>query len=119
MGFKKVLIVGRSGEMYTQGVVSAQSTALPPGLKSVYCSDRGCVMLDNLHSSLPIEYQLKYGTACGHVDFAHFVREATGDRVCGPYGGFSQEEFFGVLWTNPSPLVVDGLDSLLVRLNRF
>ncbi|HTP45065.1 MAG TPA: hypothetical protein VMJ13_10885, partial [Candidatus Acidoferrum sp.] len=68
------------------------------------------------HSSLPVEYKLKYGTACGHVDFAHFVREATGDRVCGPYGGFSQEEFFGVLWTNPSPLVVDGLDSLLVRL---
>lgn len=34
-------------------------------------------MRELLHTSLPIEYQLKYGTACGNLDWSQFVREAT------------------------------------------
>ena len=69
-------------------------------------------------SSLPIEYQLQYGTACGNLDWSDVVRKATGDRVCGTYVGFPQKEILGVLWTNPRPFTVDSLDSLLIRLDR-
>ena len=81
-------------------------------------AQEGWTMLRTLHSSLPIEYQLKYGTACGNLDFTHLVGDSASDRVGGVYGGFSQEEFFGILWTNPSPFAVNGLDALLVSLDR-
>jgi len=70
------------------------------------------------HSSLPIEYQLKYGTACGYFNGPQFVGEATLDGVGGAYGAFPQEKLLCGFWINSSPVVVDSLDSLLVGLNR-
>ncbi len=74
-------------------------------------------MLELSHTSLPIEYQLKYGTACGNLDFSQLVCEAPGDSLGGIYGGLTEKKSFGVIWVNSSPVSVDSFDSLLVRLN--
>ena len=76
-------------------------------------------MLDALNnSSLPIEYELKYGTACGNLDIAQLMSKAASDSICGIYGGFAEKEILGVLWTNSSPLPIDGFDPLLIGLHR-
>jgi hypothetical protein len=69
-------------------------------------------------SSLPIEYQLKYGTACGDVNGSYFVGETALNSLGGTDVTFPQEKLFCGFWINPSPLVVDSLNSLLIGLNR-
>lgn len=75
-------------------------------------------VLENLHTSLPIEYQLKYGTACGYLNGPNLVSNAASNGISGVYGAFPQEELLCEFWINPRPLVVDSLDSLVIGLDR-
>ena len=74
-------------------------------------------MLRNLTSSLPIEYELKYGTACGDLDGTDFVSQAFGYGVLSGDVAFPKEKLLCRFWLNPSPLVVNRLDALLVPLD--
>jgi hypothetical protein len=75
------------------------------------------VPMENLFSSLPIEYQLLYGTACGYLDSSNLVHEAVLDSIGGVYGAFPQEELLRDIWINPSPITIDCLDPFLISLN--
>jgi len=75
-------------------------------------------MSDNLHTSLPIEYELKYGTACGNLDSSNFVSKAACDSLGGIYIALPKEKLLCDFWVNPSTLIIDSLDALLVPLNR-
>ena len=75
-------------------------------------------MSDNLHSSLPVEYQLQYGTACGNLDISQFVNKAAINGIPGAHGDLSQEEVFRVIRVDACPIVVDGFDALLIGANR-
>ncbi len=74
--------------------------------------------LYNLHSSLPIEYKLKYGTACGYLNVSDSVGDTLRDGVGGINGAFTKEKFLCDFWINPSPVTVDCFNPLLVGLNR-
>jgi len=75
-------------------------------------------MPENLHSSLPIEYQLKYGTAIGNANISDFVNQSTSFSVFCGHPSFPQEQFFGVGLLDTSPFLIDVRDPSLVRLNR-
>ncbi len=69
-------------------------------------------------TSLPIEYQLLYGTARGNADVSDFVNNTSVSGVRGANGTFSQEELFGLFRSDPGAITVDSHNPLLVRLNR-
>ncbi len=75
-------------------------------------------MSNHLHTSLPIEYQLKYGTACGNLDSANFMSKPLSDSSGGGYVALPEEKLFCDLRINPRPITVDSLDALLVLLYR-
>jgi len=76
-------------------------------------------MAENLHSSLPIEYQLNYGTACRDLNVSQFMNKSTINGIAGAEGCLSQEELFRILGIEPGSLLVDRPDALLVGPNRF
>ena len=84
----------------------------------VYSGTEITTMSNDLHTSLPIEYQLKYGTACGNLDGTNFMSKTPGDSIGGSYVALPKEELLCDLRINPTPITVDGLDALLVFLNR-
>jgi len=75
-------------------------------------------MSDSLHTTLPIEYQLQYGTACGNLNGLDSMSQAAGNGLNGVHGVLSQENLFCSIRVNPRPLVIDSLDSLVVGLDR-
>ena len=75
-------------------------------------------MSENLHTSLPIEYQLKYGTACGYLDRPNLVCQTITDGVVGTYVALPEEKLLCDFWINPRPITIDGLDAFLIGLNR-
>ncbi len=72
----------------------------------------------NLHTSLPIEYELKYGTARGYVNAADIVCDPALHGISGVHRALSQEKPLGDFWINPSPVTIDCPDLLLIGLNR-
>lgn len=58
-------------------------------------------MSENLHTSLPIEYQLQYGTPCGYLNGPNFVSNSAGNGVSGAYGALPQEVLLCGFWINP------------------
>lgn len=75
-------------------------------------------MSDPLISSLPIEYELKYGTASGNIDSPHLVSDSPVDCILRADRGFSQEQLLCGLRLYSSPITIDSLNALLVRLNQ-
>ena len=74
-------------------------------------------MSENLHSSLPIEYQLSYGTAKGNFDLAQLVNNTSLFCDSSSQIAFPKEKTLSVIGSDSSPLAVNGLDSLLVSLD--
>jgi hypothetical protein len=74
-------------------------------------------MSDSLHTTLPIEYQLNYGTACGDLNGLNPMSQTVSDGFVGVHSILPQENFFGPVRINSSPLVIDSLDALMVSLN--
>ena len=75
-------------------------------------------MSDALHSSLPIEYKLQYGTACGNLNGLDSMSNSVFNSLSGIPSGLAQENLFGTLRINSRPLVVNSLDALVIGLNR-
>ncbi len=73
----------------------------------------------NSNLSLPVEYQLKYGTAFGNLDFTQFVNNPVTNCFVGIDGCLLQEELLSDFRTNTRTLLVDSLDPLLVGSDRI
>ena len=54
-------------------------------------------MSENLHSSLPVEYKLKYGTAHGNADLKDFVNQSSSCGLGSIDGGLPEKVRFGLL----------------------
>lgn len=63
--------------------------------------------LSNENSSLPIEYQLQYGTAIRNADLSDFVNQANGFGVGSDHSGFTQKQVLSVVLSNSGPLFVN------------
>lgn len=72
----------------------------------------------NLHTTLPIECELKYGTARGYAHAANPMGDTAFHGIVGVDRALAQEKLFGDFWINPSPVTIDSLDPLLIGLNR-
>jgi hypothetical protein len=71
-------------------------------------------MEGNLHSSLPIEYQLNYGTACGYLDISRFMNKTSINGIRGVDGLLSQEELLRLLGIDSGSILVNRGDPLLI-----
>jgi len=71
-------------------------------------------MGENVFSSLPVEYQLNYGTARGDLDLLQFVNKSPINGIWGVDGCLSQEELLRLFGIDPRSLLINGRDSLLV-----
>ncbi len=74
-------------------------------------------MSDSLHTTLPIEYQLQYGTPCGNLNGLDSMSETSANGFSSVHSAFAQENCFCSVRINSRPLVIDGLDSLVIGLN--
>ena len=74
--------------------------------------------MQNLHTSLPIEYELKYGTPCGYFDVSNGMGNPPAYGISGIDGAFPQEKLLCDFWINPSPVTIDRFDPFLIGLNR-
>jgi hypothetical protein len=63
--------------------------------------------MSNENSSLPIEYQLEYGTAVGNADLSDFVNQAKGFGVGSAHSGLAEKQPFGDILSNASSLFVN------------
>ncbi len=75
-------------------------------------------MGDNSHSSLPIEYQLNYGTACGNLDVTQFMNNAPPQCVTSPDSGLPEEKPLRIFWGDSGTFTVDVSNSRLIGLDR-
>lgn len=78
----------------------------------------GTYMDANLHSSLPFEYQLKYGTACGNLDVAQLMNNAAAQGIWSPDSGLSEEIPLRFFWSDARAFSVDIGNSCLISLDR-
>ena len=73
---------------------------------------------ESSHSSLPIEYQLQYGTACGDLDLSQVVNNAPNFGITSANGCFPEEVLLCGFGSDASPLAVHGHNSGLVGFDR-
>ena len=74
-------------------------------------------MSNNVHSSLPVEYQLKYGTARGNAQLGDFVNKTPVDSLLCIESGLTQKVALGLFLGDTSPLGINTLDAGLVCSN--
>lgn len=75
-------------------------------------------MLSDMTSSLPIEYQLEHGTACGNIDDANLVSEPPVHCVFSDNIALPKEHLLCGIWLDASPVTINRLDALLISLDR-
>lgn len=74
-------------------------------------------MSELLHTSLPVEYELRYGTACRNLHVSDFMRQTTADCIGGVYSAFAEEKALSVFPADPCPTVVNVFDAFVIGLN--
>ena len=68
----------------------------------------------DVHSSLPVEYQLEYGTAFGNADLTQFVNNPQPYSFGGANSGFLDEILLRHLKSDAGAIVIDSCNPLLI-----
>ena len=70
--------------------------------------------MEDEFTSLPLEYQLRYGTAFRNADLSEFVNNTKSHCIIRTDGSFLTEKLLSHIRSDESALVVDGGDPLVV-----